>query len=104
MASQPKYSNVPTKEDYGSISEEAGTSCSTSIKGQHTRRQSSGSLSSSLGSLGASLRDGIHERLRYSGQNVSIHQMGGHSTIPNSSINLIKNLVGSGVFALPSGV
>lgn len=57
-----------------------------------------GSVTSSVRSL---IVDGA---LRHPGRPVSVRTLGGHSTISRSSFTLIKNLVGAGVLALPSGV
>ena len=46
----------------------------------------------------------IHNSLSFGGRQVSVRVLGGNSTISKSSFNLIKNLVGAGVLALPSGV
>ena len=66
--------------------------------------QRSHSLGDSIASITSSVRDGIQESLNFSGNNCSIRELGGHSTISKSTFNLIKNLVGAGVLALPSGV
>jgi hypothetical protein len=62
------------------------------------------SFGDSVGSLSKSIRDGLRRSLVLSGSNVSIREIGGNSTIPKSTFNLIKNLVGAGVLALPNGV
>jgi hypothetical protein len=71
-----------------------------------SHRSRSGSFGDSVGSLSKSMRDGIRRSLVLSsgGSNVSIRELGGHSTIAKSTFNLIKNLVGAGVLALPNGV
>ena len=68
------------------------------------RSHRSGSFGDSVGSLSKSMRDGIRRSLVFSGSNVSIRELGGHSTLPKSTFNLIKNLVGAGVLSLPNGV
>jgi hypothetical protein len=68
------------------------------------RSHRSGSFGDSVGSISKSMRDGIRRSLVFSGSNVSIRELGGHSTIPKSTFNLIKNLVGAGVLSLPNGV
>lgn len=56
-------------------------------------------------SVASSVRDLIVDRaLTHSGRPVSVRNFGGTSTITRSSITLVKNIVGAGVLALPSGV
>ena len=88
---------------------------------QHYRRGGGGGGSSSLifhsmrnsisdglsyaGSMSSSVRDLIVNRgLSHSGRPSSVRQLAGRSTLSRSSFTLIKNLVGAGVLALPSGV
>jgi Transmembrane amino acid transporter protein len=69
-------------------------------------RNSIGDGLSLAGSVSSSVRDLIvnHGLSQRSGRSVSLRQLGGQSTITRSSFTLIKNLVGAGVLALPSGV
>jgi hypothetical protein len=87
-----------------------------SILRSHRGSGDSGSLRSSLvqsfrgvmssaGSVSSSVRDIIVDgALNHPGKPVSVRTLGGQSTILRSSFTLIKNLVGAGVLALPSGV
>jgi hypothetical protein len=101
------HSNVSTSDNYGSTTEQDQAQL-TSLMGSSASKRSSNSIAASIGSsvasLGRSVRDEIHHGLHFGGENVSLRQLGGTSTITSSSANLIKNLVGAGVFALPSGV
>ena len=55
--------------------------------------------------VGTSLRNSIRDSLlSYGGRRVSIRDLGGRSSLFCCSTNLVKNLVGAGVLALPSGV
>jgi hypothetical protein len=72
--------------------------------GSSFRSHRSQSFGDSVGSISKSMRDGLRRSLVFSGSNVSIRELGGHSTIPKSTFNLIKNLVGAGVLSLPNGV
>ncbi len=96
------YSNVSTSNTYGSVAEQDQALISklvtsdSSIVGK--------SIRNSISSIGASIQDEIHQGLRFGGENVSLRQLGGTSTIAKSSINLTKNIIGAGVLALPSGV
>ena len=65
-------------------------------------RNSIASISHLSGSVRGSLRNSL---IGISGgSKCSVRDLGGQSTISKSSFNLIKNLVGAGVLALPSGV
>ena len=67
--------------------------------------QSFRDVMSSAGSISSSVRDMIVDSaLTHPGKPVSVRTLGGQSTILRSSFTLIKNLVGAGVLALPSGV
>ena len=61
------------------------------------------SLSHLSGSIRESLRDSLLN-VSGGGSKCSVRDLQGQSTILKSSFNLIKNLVGAGVLALPSGV
>ena len=61
------------------------------------------SLSHLSGSIRESLRDSLLN-VSGGGSKCSVRDLQGQSTIFKSSFNLIKNLVGAGVLALPSGV
>eukprot|EP00980_Cylindrotheca_fusiformis_P008082 scaffold1722_cov120-Cylindrotheca_fusiformis.AAC.12 len=62
------------------------------------------SFRDSLAMIGLSARGSVRSSLNFGGKRVSSRDIGGKSTIFNSSANLIKNIVGAGVLALPSGV
>jgi hypothetical protein len=62
------------------------------------------SFRDSMGYIGLSGLDSIRNSLSFGGKRVSVRDLGGKSTISKSSANLIKNLVGAGVLALPAGV
>eukprot|EP00934_Nitzschia_sp_Nitz4_P005942 Nitzschia sp. Nitz4//scaffold16_size188269//49272//50926//NITZ4_001782-RA/size188269-augustus-gene-0.75-mRNA-1//1//CDS//3329538490//5932//frame0 len=93
-----------TENNYGSIPDDEGSDPPLTTREMQQRRSSAGSIASLVNSVGSSVRESVHRGLHYGGENVSIIQMEGDSTITNSSFNLIKNLVGAGVLALPSGV
>jgi hypothetical protein len=106
-------SNKLRNQAYGSIvpaiEEGIEEDDSDSIQAQSSfAKQRSSSIAESfrdsISSLGLSTRNGIRNSLRFGGKPASIRDLGGSSTIAKSSFNLIKNLVGAGVLALPSGV
>ena len=94
------YGSV-AEHDQAQITKRIGSNLSTSDTSSSVLNKS---IRDSMTSLGASIQDEIHHGLHFGGENVSIRQLGGTSTITKSSINLMKNLVGAGVLALPSGV
>jgi len=51
-----------------------------------------------------SVRDTISTALNFGGSPCSVRDVGGKATIPNEVLNLVKNIVGAGALALPSGV
>mmetsp|Transcript_40699 Transcript_40699/g.85505 ORF Transcript_40699/g.85505 Transcript_40699/m.85505 type:complete len:482 (-) Transcript_40699:249-1694(-) len=73
-------------------------------KNDSTRGSRQASLRDSMRQLGRSARNSIQDSLRFGGRQVSVRDLGGTSTITKSSFNLIKNIVGAGVLALPAGV
>lgn len=115
MTNNGKLLVEPSSENYGSLlSDEADERTTSGF--HHYNRNSIGdslrssivgigtSTRSSIANLGMSTRDGIRNSLVFGGSRVSVRDLGGHSTIAKSSFNLVKNLVGAGVLALPSGV
>jgi hypothetical protein len=111
----PQNPNASASEtndyEYGAtsgVSERSDSLIWPGTTGSAKRQSSASSIAvsfrDSFRHLGSSTRNSIRESLRYGGRRVSIRDLGGSSTIPNSSFNLIKNLVGAGVLALPSGV
>lgn len=62
------------------------------------------SFRDSVGDIALSFRDSLQNSLSFGGSMVSVRDMGGQSSIPKSTANLIKNLVGAGVLALPAGL
>jgi hypothetical protein len=95
--------------DYGSIHnvDDIGITSSLSSVGHFvdTGSVSRRSLGDSMASFSSSVRCGLRDSLVFSGgSRCSIRDLSGNSTISKSSFNLIKNLVGAGVLALPSGV
>jgi hypothetical protein len=99
-----------TAAEYGSIhtvDDDIGITSSSSSVGHFvdTGSVSRRSLGDSMASLSSSLRGGLRDSLVFSGgSRCSIRDLSGNSTMSKSSFNLIKNLVGAGVLALPSGV
>lgn len=112
--SRNAYNNQTSDVSYGSILESEAlfrdaASSSVSSSGPRKLKNSTSvsfvaSVRDSISSTSANVRDSIRNSLTFGGPNVSIRQLGGSSTIAKSSFNLIKNLVGAGVLALPSGV
>lgn len=72
----------------------------------HSMRNSISDGLSLAGSFSSSVRDLIvnHGLSQSGGRPMSVRQLAGQSTLSRSSFTLIKNLVGAGVLALPSGV
>ena len=103
--SESKYikEELTSSDHYGSISEQSGDD---HINVLRSKRSSSfgQSIRNSIVGIGSLTRDSIRNSLHYGGKQVSVRDLGGTSTISKSSFNLIKNLVGAGVLALPSGV
>ena len=52
----------------------------------------------------SSVRDTISTAFHFGGSPCSVRDVGGTATIPNEVLNLVKNIVGAGALALPSGV
>ena len=105
--SKKNYGSVPSGFSDRSASASSGGGGEDFIRpggGFSGRSSMAESLRDSIALIGASARDGIYNSLRFGGSRVSVRDLGGSSTISKSSFNLIKNLVGAGVLALPSGV
>ncbi|CAJ1955189.1 unnamed protein product [Cylindrotheca closterium] len=91
------------------MDQQSGLDTSTSYQtfGRNSGRRhlsQSSSFGDSAGGMARSLTESLRNSLSYDGERVSIRDMGGQSSIPKSTANLIKNLVGAGVLALPAGL
>lgn len=98
-----KVSLLETGTNYGSINKENERVVSWGASVENAIASSGRLRMSSIMSSNDSVEDSLSYSLR-SSQHVSIREHTGQSNIANSSFNLIKNLVGAGVLALPSGV
>lgn len=52
----------------------------------------------------SSVRDTISKAFQFGGSPSSVRDVPGTATVPNEILNLVKNIVGAGALALPSGV
>lgn len=86
--------NISLVADYGAMKARHGSDVHTDDDDDHSHA-----------SFAESVQLLISSALSLPGENVSLASIqGGTTTVPNQTFNLIKNIVGCGVLALPNGV
>jgi hypothetical protein len=107
MARHENGALIGTKESYGSTNINNGNVSFgddedfNPLRSIHSMREPKPGVSSSLGqSISKSIRK---MKQRIIPHPASIRDMGGTCTMSNEMFNLVKNLIGSGAFSIPSG-